>query len=529
MYRLVIADDEESIRNGMAHSLPWEELGFTVVGQCENGQEVIDRLEELKPDVVLSDIRMPVMDGVELMKYLNREHPEIRIVILSGYSDFEYLNESIKNHVAEYLLKPTDIDEFEETFRHLKESLDKERQQQDQINESVEQHFRFWLLSLLHGSASERDDERFMPILSKRGIDPDNLVVVFFTPDGHDDDRSAQKAALMEKIMAAAGTAPVGEGLSRLLLNESDQRIIALFSSQNEIQEEEVTDAVRAVQDAVKGALSESLTAGISSLCTERDMLAQEYEQASCCAKQGAFMGGGSIVNFRDLGSGSPKDLPYFNLELIEKALLKQDSDSIRREVDRVFKEYENPAVSYQYPNQLCLSLLFHISLWGLRYGVLMENVLGKMGAAYTDIYTCSTLEKKKEFVMSVLGNYQKAVGEQRAKGMPGNSVALRVRGYVDKEYCSNSISLESVAEHVHKAPAYISRLFKNEFGCNFSEYLTKKRMKLAAQLLNDPDALVYNVAHQCGYVDASNFIRVFKRYYGISPAEYRVSGRSET
>ena len=124
MYKLMIVDDEQSIRRGIANGIPWNEWGFEVTAQASNGVEALEMIKQSKPDVVLSDIRMPEMDGVELMKRLNSEYPEIKIIILSGYSDFEYLNTAIKNNITEYLLKPTDIDEFEETFKRLKKKID---------------------------------------------------------------------------------------------------------------------------------------------------------------------------------------------------------------------------------------------------------------------------------------------------------------------------------------------------------------------------------------------------------------------
>lgn len=184
MYRIMIADDEESIRNGIAHTLPWQEWGYEVCALCANGQEVLDRLEECRPDVVLSDIRMPGMDGVELMQQLNSRYPRIKIVILSGYSDFEYLNMSIRNRVTEYLLKPTDIDEFEQVFRRLKSRMDQERLRDAEVSESVHRHFTEWLSELLHGTARPHDTERFLPLLNQQGIDLDNLVVALFTLDG---------------------------------------------------------------------------------------------------------------------------------------------------------------------------------------------------------------------------------------------------------------------------------------------------------------------------------------------------------
>lgn len=524
MYRLMIADDEDSIRNGMAHSLPWQELGFEVVALCENGQEVLDRLNECRPDVVLSDIRMPVLDGVELMKRLNRDHPEIKIVILSGYSDFEYMNASIKNHVAEYLLKPTDIDEFEETFRRLKATLDRERVRSAEIDESVQRHFQAWLRALVHGTATAHDSERFLPMLNARGIDLDNLVVVLFSLGGHGGDDSSNRAALWARVLAAADQAPHG-AMRRLLFLDGAEAMIGFFSSEDEIHTAQAVEEAAHIQRTVKNQLHETLSIGISNLCTEPNMLPQGYEQANCCARQSVFMGQGSICQFKQLNNERPQNLPYFSFDLIEKATLAQDYDGVKKELDRVFAGYDVPMKDYRYLDQLCLSLLFHVSLWGLRYGVLMEEVLGTLGTTYTDIFQCDTLESKRTFVLAILYSYQRALGERREQGHIANSVAMRVRDYVDSEYCSNTISLESVAASVHKTPAYISRVFKNELGCNFSDYLTEKRMKLAAKLLDDPDARVYTVAEQCGYADTSNFIRVFKRTYGISPAEYRTVG----
>ena len=132
MYKLLIVEDEKAIAQGIAKSNPWEEWGFQVVGICANGEEAVAFIEQDKPDLVLSDIRMPKMDGIALMQYLNAQYPEIKIVILSGYNDFEYLQMAIRNHVAEYLLKPTLLEEFEQLFRKMKQALDEEVQRKEE-------------------------------------------------------------------------------------------------------------------------------------------------------------------------------------------------------------------------------------------------------------------------------------------------------------------------------------------------------------------------------------------------------------
>lgn len=357
-------------------------------------------------------------------------------------------------------------------------------------------------------------------MLNEKGIDPDNLMVALFTLDGAG---GVEKAALRERwdrVLDAARALPQAE-LHRLLFLDGGEAMVGFFSSERDIDAEAVRRQVQAVQQAAESA-GATLSAGISNLCTEPGMLPQAYEQAGCCARQSVFSGPGSIFAFRQLTTERPDNLAYFDTDCMEKALLAQDYAAVRDEVDRVLNTFDAPMREYRYLDRMCLSVLFHVSLWGLRYGVSMEDVMRGMGTTYTDIYACDTLQNKRTFVLALLYAYQQELGRRRAQGHAAGSVAMRVREYVDAEYCSNPLSLESVAAHVHKTPAYVSWVFKNELGCNFSDYLTERRMRRAADCLRDPDAKVYAIAQACGYADTSNFIRVFKRFYGVSPAEYR-------
>ena len=311
-------------------------------------------------------------------------------------------------------------------------------------------------------------------------------------------------------------------------LNGED--LVVLYSSGEEIAPADVRADIEAIQQAARDKARVTLSAGVSDLCTEPGMLPQAYEQANCSAKQSAFVGHESVYFFSQMQKERPAGMPYFDTEQVEKALLAQDYDALRAEIDRVLQLLAERLPEYRTVDQLCLSLLFHVSLWGLRYGIQMEEVLRSLGAHYTDIYQSETLAAKRDFVLACLFGCQQALAvRRRSHSHTVKSVAMKVREYVDAEYCSNALSLESVAAYVHKTPAYISRVFKNELGCNFSDYLTEKRMRRAAQLLAQPDGKVYRIAAQCGYADTSNFIRVFKRFYGVSPAEYRaVQGGAE-
>ena len=363
-------------------------------------------------------------------------------MILSGYSDFKYLNMSIRSHVAEYLLKPTDIDDFEETFRRLKAAMDHERLRRAQITESVLRHFHVWLTAMLGGVATPEDTDRFLPMLTEAGIDLDNLQVAAFVLDGHGGDERPDQVALWRRVWEVTAALPAGP-LRRLsfLLGEGD--MVVLYSSGEEIAPGDVRADIEAIQRAVRDGLRVTLSAGVSDLCTEPGMLPQAYEQANCSAKQSAFAGQEAVYFFSQMQKERPAGMPYFDTEQVEKALLAQDYDALRAEIDRVLLPLAESLPEYRAVDQLCLSLLFHVSLWGLRYGIQMEEVLRALGAHYTDVYQSETLAAKRDFVLACLFGCQQALAaRRRSHSHAVKSVAMRVREYVDAEYCSNNNAL---------------------------------------------------------------------------------------
>lgn len=523
MYKLYIVDDEAAIRNGIEKSIPWGQWGFEVIAVCADGQEAVNQLENNMPDVVLSDIRMPNMDGVELMQHLNANYPQVKIVISSGYSDFEYLNMSIKSKVTEYLLKPTDIDEFEQVFKRLKQKMDEERAQTREHDESVTRHFNNWLSNLLKGTALDDDAIRFMPSLLKMGISLENAVVTVINIDERAGDEQRTVNELKRRISNICTS--VACDLSFVYFLTGDGVLTGVYGALNDkfIEYDIIRSHIVSIQEIVKAQTTATVSAGISNLCSEADMLPQAFEQANCCASQSLFTGNESIFCFNMIDAERPESFAYFETEIIQKSILAQNYDALKSELERVFDGFgAGPMREYKFVDRICLSLLFHVSLWGLQYNVFAEDVLRSLGTTYTDIYRCDSLQKKKDFVLSILFALQLELGSKREKGKRTNSVANRVRDFVDKEYCKNIMSLDYVAAHVQKTVAYVSRVFKNEIGCNFSDYLTYKRVNKAIELLADHNTKIYEIAQQCGYADTSNFIKVFKKTQGVSPAEYR-------
>ena len=407
MYQLLIVDDEEDIRRGMARGIPWNEWGFEVAGQAENGEEAVRIIGEKHPDVGRSDIRMPKMDGIELMQYLHENNPEIKIIILSGYNDVEYLNMAIRNQVTEYLLKPTDIDEFETLFHRLKEKLDEEgirRRELESLKVSAMQNkelsYARVLSNLLDGYVGGEEEYGWKEEMEDTGMNFDCCM------------------------MAVLDAQPVGNG-ERDDHYQLKQRIIRY--------------------------------------CNSREMVWEKH----------------FFLN-RDR-------------KVVGIITLKDGSDGALEAIGRCIKELQGEI--------------------GDIYGLALLAGLSGL---------CSSEEKLPE----IYGNTGKHVSSmapdlsagQKKTGM----LVTSIREYLDREYCSNLVSLEATAEQFRKNPAYISKVFKKETGFNFSDYITQKRMAHSKLLLRDMSLKIYEIAEMTGYADASNFIKVFKKHCGMSPNEYR-------
>lgn len=289
MYQLVIVDDEEDIRRGMARGIPWESWGFFVSGQAENGEEAVRLIETAKPDVVLSDIRMPKMDGIELMQYLHQNHPEIKIIILSGYNDVDYLNMAIKNRVTEYLLKPTDIDEFETLFHRIRETLDEERNRQmewNRLNEAAMENRELFyekvLCHMLEGYVGDSREYRWKREMEEAGHDFSHcILVVLDTPDSAEnkDDNYRLKQTIIKDC-----------GKRRLPWNQvfflnEDKKITGIFTipDNRDVEEERkgLEQAVKELQAEAAELYGLPLMAGISGLCTQEGDLPKLYRETA--------------------------------------------------------------------------------------------------------------------------------------------------------------------------------------------------------------------------------------------------------
>lgn len=527
MYKLIIVDDEQKIRKGMENGIPWQDWGFEVTATCADGLEAMEAIAKDKPDVVVSDIRMPRMDGVELMEYLNKNYPEIKIIILSGYSDFEYLNMSIKSNVFEYLLKPTDVDAFEESFARLKDKLDSEQEVARRHEKSRSFYIDAMIDMLMRGYVTEENTEIDLGLLSEMGIVIDNSAAVsMFEEYEGENPQGISRHEIKQRICASLNLLMEhGIYTGRFYMDKSDM-IAGIISRKNaEFSLEEARDTLAGALKKAEAETGTRLYACIGSACNDARMLPQSCQQAVSCLHRSVFSGNERVVIYHTLAQTPSRYINVtFNYDKIVNSILKNDVEGLTEQINNTLDYFATHQVNdYEYIGQLCLELLLYLARWSLEYNVSFEQIMADSGVGYTEIRNMVSLEGRKKAIIKALCALCECIALAVRQNTKAASYAAIIKECVDREYLENHMSLEYVAGKVGRSAAYVSKLFKDEFGMNFLEYITKKRLEMSKDLLENTDMTIYEITEQAGYADVSNFIKVFKRRYGITPGDYRM------
>ena len=525
MYKLLIVDDEKSIRSGIANGIPWEDWGFTVTATASDGLEALELIAADKPDVVLSDIRMPNMDGVELMQYLNSNYPEIKIIILSGYSDFDYLNYSIKNNVTEYLLKPTDIDEFETLFKKMKNTLDNERKKESEYKNSRGYYLDTVLANMMLGYVSDISYKVDDTVFEEMGITPDCcrvvLIYIEWNPKFRDTlELNKTKQSIVETINNIKS-----EYGSRFFIGYQE-KIMGLICSHDgsEISEDEAHVHMLNAVNYLNSKTGLDVYACVSDPCSDRRMLPQCRQQTIAASHQFLFKTSDRVVFYHPAKpEGIDVKTVNFKYDLLMNYIVSGRRDQADEEINRVFDEFEHfPESSYAYIENTCLELLFYLSRKSMTYNINFEQIMEDSGFGYDDLRRFVSLQMRRKLILAAVDALTDCMTLLAQSDDKNTNLAKKIKDLVDSEYLCNHISLEYVSGKVKKSSAYVSRLFKDEYGCNFSEYITNKRLEKGKELLADKSMKIYEIANYTGYADTSNFIKVFKKKYGISPGDYR-------
>ncbi len=522
-YKVLLVDDEEEIRSGISRSIDWNELGFDLVFEASNGMDALEFLEQNKVDILLTDIQMPYMDGISLCKNLRLTQPKLKIIIFSGFDDFEYARRAIEFNASQYILKPINSSELREVLAKIKEELDfsKEKEINDDIlrrkyEESLPILKQLFLTKLLDGGIKS---EQIKYRAESYDISlPDgywNVCFVSVQSDGYvEDEKLIFIKSLIENNMYA-------DVLMRNIFLYNDKvAILTCLNKKEDIYF--VLNEMQSVLSLANELILEQVSIGISRVHYEA-MNISKCALEALEALDYRLISNSNLIYLDDYKEGTSSKIMFddeSNKKLVSAVKLSNEEE-VFSVLDEVSKKLEGNI-------DLLSFKVFYLEITACLLKLTSESSLDVkeiFGENFKGTIDTSEFNDINELLIWCKECFRKLCMDYKEKRFDSNSRMIeQAKEYIKTNYADPMLNVEALCSFLHLSPAYFSTLFKKETGMSFISYLTDVRMGFAIEHLISSDEKTYFIAEKIGYVDPSYFGYVFKKKFGMSPSKYRLN-----
>lgn len=508
MFKLVIVEDEDNIRHSLEAFIPWSQMGFQVVGAFCDGSDALDYIIDHPCDVVLTDILMSRMSGLELIARLQEICPETKTVILSGHSDFAYAQQAIQYHVIHYLVKPVDEDELMDVFKNIKAQLDLEHTAQDSA-EAENRDLKLMLQKsffrdLLGGRVASEDElSAYLKLLGFAKVDKTSPLVAFEIREVRQrqaEDPNEVQPQISEEMLIRAF--PPSSAFYAFMMEQRMNRWRVVFVGSDFRDAAELrkvcSQKLQSIADGSNGTMAFHLTHAVTSIS---DLLADAKNPKTLLSQQAMDSGlcQSAVADYKllivELDLGSEETLLH-----ILNGLLLDLQDTPLDDTRFILKNlYSLIELNYRKRK---------ISVWNLTNGSFSANHL----------YDAADMEAIATCVRSDFAALCNCL--RKRKQSNDHSIVSQVMQFL-LENIDKDISHDVIAAKYRIHPGYLSRLFKQDTGETLSEYLLRIKIERAAVLLKEGRHKIGDIAGMVGYSASSYFSIAFKKYTGCSPREY--------
>ncbi len=526
-YSVLLVDDEEEVIRIIIKKIDWEALGFTVVGYADNGMKALELVEEMQPDVVMTDIRMPYMDGMELAGNIKDKYPETKLLIFTGFDEFEYAKEAIHLEVEEYILKPVNSMELAEIFRRLRGKLDREKSERQNVA-SLEQYYMDSLpllqanffTALIEGTIRENELSKYLQDYRIILVGPVYVCVVVHVSTTHvPENMSILQMQTSVKMMLDERKNKSWAGYYFNYLGN----MVGILQLQSEEKVAELTDAASRFCRYAQKMLDAVVTVGIGIPYRNVMDVSKSYASAREAVSYRVIYGAPGAINIREVAPQEKlAQMPSDNalLAALFKAVRLGTEEEVQEAAEHFARSMDEQSDSLQKHYMMTMELVdeFHKFMVGneLPENVLPETDVRKIHQKLMDLDPAGL----RNWIRNTSLAFRGCMANARASST--QSLIRRAENYVEDHYGDSDISLDEVSSVLGISSSYFSSAFKRETGNSFIGYLTDYRMKQAARLLLETTDKSYIIAGKVGYTDPNYFSYVFKRQFGVSPSKYR-------
>lgn len=538
--KVFLVEDEMVIRRGIKNSIDWEKEGYIFCGEASDGELAYPMIIKEKPDILITDIRMPFMDGLELCKLVKKELSNIKILILSGYDEFDYAKEAIRLGVTEYLLKPISSGKLLEALNGVSESIRREKEDKDlvrkymeEMRENTEHEKQKFFEQMIAGNLSMADaletGKKYEMNLSAGMY---NLLLFRFTL-GEENRKSGELLGeaeyaiekLTERLEYVFEFQRGVEGWAFLLMADNEEQM-----------SERVKELSKDLEEIMKNYSTIAYFGGIGQPVARLRELEESFREAERALAARFTMELNRIISVEDIRMAQNVDTlddieitSFGEIEKTRTMLEKFLNNGAEDEIDEFVDVYIN-----ELPEENLKSVLMRQYIIMDAYIVMMsfcekiEGIEGEMQAQSEELKnsmkTIQTLEEIKNYIRMLL---KKIIGvRDTISGRRYSDIIEIAKDQIRKTYMSDEISLNTIAAEVGMSPSYFSSIFSKEMGKTFVEYLTEIRMDRAKELLMCSSMKTSEIGYEVGYKDPHYFSYIFKKTQNCTPKEFRARGK---
>lgn len=529
--RILIIEDEYFFRQLLKKYINSYPEEFELVGEANNGRAGIELLESLSPDIALVDITMPMMNGIDVIREANSLGMGTKMIILTGYSEFEYAKEAIQLGVQDYLLKPVQIDELYQSLKKAALALDRDwlaRDAQASVvaNNNVDEAIHNRLMEkLLFGPLNTADlrDIRERLSFPEHGFYALALMDLSLKHSSiwHEKDRNVCNYAV-ENMLSEILPQPFR--MSRRTL-ENGLLSIIFYSPLPDAEENQkiLTEALESLGSLVDRHLCLPIMISVGTFCNSLHGIKDAYEEAVHLQKSHFFNDRHAIYYFDDQNTNHyqySKD--YFSEEDSRKlsSLIRSgDANTAGSFVHSVFQRLRDAAAPSE-TIYFCISELFATVLKSAaEYNIQLSYEKSDL-SFYSHLFASKSLDELESFIMENIGTLLTNVGAKEGQDSQ-KALTKEIATYIDTHFGNCQMNLDSIAGAFFISTKYLCLIFKKHTGTTVGSYLLDTRMRHAKQFMEEGAENITAVARKCGYEDPNYFSKCFKKYYGVSPRRY--------
>ena len=530
MFHLLLVDDEEEVLSLIRHTMDWEELGFEVMGTARNGVEALEECEEARPDVVMTDIKMPYMDGLTLSRELKKRYPKIRILIFSGFDEFEYAKEAIKIEAAEYLLKPIDPVELKEVFSRLYDSLLAERDERRNLTKLQEYYLQSlpklredFLLSLLEGSVQKESLPEYLELYQLSLPGPYFAAgLVHVSRSGLPDERSSLLLTVSVKEVFSEQLSREWEEGAYVLGRLGEIYLLLTLPSPGEATV--LTDHLDRLAKEASRLCGATVTVGLGRAYQGLLDLSRSLKEAREALSYRAIYGNGRAISIAECSASFEGDEEWENrtVEGLLGAIRMGEEEEMKGRIKDLLSFFSSRGFSLERYRIFMMRFLAEVARLANANQLSMEQLFGGEDF-YERIFQGEGPGDLSDWLLPAILRLGESLGATRRRAT--TSFVTRAESYVAEHYADTGLSVDTVSRKLGISATYFSTVFKRETGTTFIAYLTDYRLEEAKRLLLTTAELSYEIATKVGYSDANYFSYAFKKKYGSSPTRFRREG----